>query len=179
MENETKIQKLKSWFSKNSWKSLGLLLLFLLCVSLIYSFFKVRGLESDFNDRQVEIVKKYDFKIDSLSVSNITLTAKVFTWAIRSEMTRENMEQVDQFFLNFIKEKNVEKIKLINPSSGMILLSTDKKEEGEIYADLDNLKFAQDSIYIQTNEDSHIVYCPVMGLDKKIGVLIIDIAKSK
>ena len=115
--------------------------------------------------------------MDSLKVANYKLTSKVFSWAIRSEMLRNNNEQVDQFFLSFIKDPNVKKIQLINPDNAVVILSTDKKDEGQ---KIDIQKIYQtDSLTVVREDDILKIYNPIMGLNKKIGLLVIEIANQK
>ncbi len=66
-------------------------------------------------------------------------------------------------------------INLINPENGKIILSTDKKNEGQIISDkqilnVTNLTVMADSSQLQ-------VVVPIMGLNIKNGVLIVEVIK--
>lgn len=114
----------------------------------------------------------FEARIDTLHLEGMELTAKVLSWAIRSEVSRENSEQVNQFFLQFIKEANVSKAQYVDAETGAILISTDKKDEGTMILNPMVLKaekqFAeQDSLHWR-------IATPVMGLNQKLGVLIVE-----
>lgn len=56
--------------------------------------------------------------------------AKPFIWAIRSEMLKNNISQVNLYANEMVKEKNFQKVLVAN-DKGMVILSTNKKEEGK------------------------------------------------
>lgn len=149
----------------------------IVCLLILFAWakFKIYFLEKNYSEQQKEIINNYELKIDSLTISRMELTAKTFSWAIRSELMRENLEQVDQFFLNFIREPEIKKLQLLNPENGAILLSTDKKDEGQFVADDSILK----AEFQKTINDSVMfkIITPIMGLNNKIGIVVIDIEK--
>ncbi len=153
------------------------ILILLLFGVFFWALIKMHYMEKDFNTQKSEIINKYELKFDSLNVAKMELVSTVFSWAIRSELSRENMEQVNQFFLNFIKVPDVEKVQLVNYDSSKILISTDKKDEGQ--AITDPKLFVSDTLRYYKTDSGHIKYItPIMGLNKRIGSLVIDI-KSK
>ncbi len=154
------------------------ILILLLFGVFFWALIKINVMEKDFKIQKNEIVNKYEFRIDSINLAKMELVSTVFSWAIRSELSRENMEQVNEFFLNFIKVPDVEKVQLVNYDSSKILISTDKKDEGE--AITDRKLFASDTIqYFKTDSD-HVKYItPIMGLNKRIGSLVIEIKINK
>lgn len=169
-------EKKKSAILAFLWKhKLPVLLIAIICAMLLYYNLKISGIESEQSEKLDLQLKNYKNQIDSLNVLNAEQTVKVFSWAIRSEMIRNNIEQVDQFFLAFIKEKGIEQIDLIDPQSAKIILSTDKKQEGMAVSDKLVLQIEEtvsrgDSLGIS-------ILSPIMGLGKKIAVLSIEIKK--
>jgi len=164
-----KQSKLKGFILKNK------VTVFLLLVILgVFSWgsFKNYRLKAQFEKNKMEIEIRDAIRLDSIKSASYELSTKVFSWAIRSEMLRNNTEQVDQFFLSFIKEPNVRKIQLLNPDTGKVLLSTDKKEEGQVLSQLEGLK--TDSLTAVRAEGSLKVYSPIMGLNTKLGLLIVE-----
>jgi len=69
-------------------------LVFLLALLLLFittwAFIKIKSMENRFESEKKSLVTAYENKIDSLSIAGMELTSKVFSWAIRSEMTRKN-----------------------------------------------------------------------------------------
>ena len=147
----------------------------MIIILLLWAVIKIQIVENRSLKEKEQLINLYELRMDSLHLSNMELTAKVFSWAIRSEMTRQNMEQVNQFFSGFVKEPNIRKVQLIDPVTGTVLLSSDKKDEGTIIEDSIILQ-AEKSVHI-VGETGDIIINPVMGLDTRIGVLVIEIEK--
>lgn len=110
----------------------------------------------------------------------LRLLSKPLVWSIRSEMLRGNMEQVNIFAKDLIKEKNFQFIHLIDPG-GKIILSTDKKLEGQMAIGMfDPVLVQTDSVKIvNTNNDMLTLAVPVMGYDKRLAILIIKYTPAK
>ena len=142
---------------------------------VFYYNLRFNSIESTHLEEMSSTIQNYNLQIDSIQISSLTQTVKVFSWAIRSEMIRNNIEQVNQFFLAFIKEKGVERIDLINPESALIILSTDMKQEGITISDANILR-AESTIAVQDSVALRIV-SPIMGLEKKIGIVSVKIRK--
>jgi len=129
-------------------------------------------IENQFKKDTLKLRSDYENKLDSITTKNLMLTSKVFSWAIRSELTRENKEQVNQFFLSIIKERGVSKVEFVRAPDGKITLSTNKKDEGSIYTNQVAL-MSNETINFKTDSVLNVV-TPVMGLNNKLGVLVIE-----
>lgn len=155
------------------WKHLLTILFALAAISVLFwGWFSMRSLKAQFQEEQALLRDSFETRIDTLQLEGMELTAKVLSWAIRSEVSRENIEQVNQFFLQFIKDAHVSKAQYIDAETGAILISTDKKDEGTTILNPMVLKaekqFAeQDSLHWR-------IATPVMGLNQKLGVLIVE-----
>ncbi len=170
--NENKENK-ESGFFKRHWFVISLLAV--IVIIILWALIKVEIIQKRSVTEKEQLVALYVNKMDSLMLSNMELTTKVFSWAIRSEMTRQNMEQVNQFFSSFVKEPNISKIQLIDPVTAKVLLSSDKKDEGTI---IENQQILQAERIIQlSDETGDKIVSPVMGLDTRIGVLVIELEK--
>ena len=151
------------------------LITFLIAVIVILSlwaFIKISLLENKFKKDTLKLKSDYENKIDSLTTNQLMLSSKVFSWAIRSELTRENKEQVNQFFLNFIKEPGVSKVEFVNALDGRVMLSTNKKDEGLVFPNQVALATTETINY--RNDSVLSIVSPVMGLNNKLGVLVIE-----
>jgi len=146
-------------------------LLCLLIAVVIAGFIRIKLLERSFDKQQEALRVRYENKVDSLLQSDRLTTAKVFSWAVRGELIRDNRDQVNQYFMNFIKEPGVKKIKLIDPVSAKAIISTDKKEEGLVFADP---AIFTEEIAIRHHDSIIQIISPVMGLNEKIGILVIE-----
>ena len=125
--------------------------------------------------RQVAYIKKS--ATEQLIKSNkemLTVLSKPLVWSIRSEMLSGNLEKVNIYVKDIVKEKNFQLLQVIDVT-GKIILSTDKKLEGKnAPAYYDQTLLSTDSLKIKTTENlSLLMFAPIMGYDKKLGVLVI------
>lgn len=140
----------------------------------IWAKIEIHDINKNAEEKKIELTTSYEAKIDSIQVAQLQLTAKTFSWALRSELQRGNIEQVKLFFNDFIKEKKVSKLQYINADNSTIEISTNTKEIGNV----ENSVFSQANIPL-TEQDSLSVKIatPIMGLNKKLGTLVIEASK--
>lgn len=113
--------------------------------------------------------------MNTLNHNRIKETAKIFSWAIRGELLRENKEQINLYFNEFIKNSEVVKLQLINPETGVIETSTDKNDIGT-----SNVLFSKfNDQVIKQDENSFQVITPISGLNKKIAVFVMVVPNLK
>ena len=168
-EKEMKKSKFGAFVLRH--KMVFTLLLIILVISL-WAFIKISLIENQSKKDILKLKSDYENRLDSITAKNLMLTSKVFSWAIRSELTRDNKEQVNQFFLNFIKEPGVSKVEFVNALDGKVSLSTNKKDEGSAYTNQVAL-LTNETINYKTDSVLNVV-TPVMGLNNKLGVLVIE-----
>ncbi len=130
---------------------------------------EMNTMENRFTNEKKQLVNLYD----SMAITDMELTARVFSWAIRSAMINENLEQVNEYFVNFIKEPGISKVQLIDAPSARVLISTDKKDEGKAVTESSILE-AETTHHINSKGPNEIIVSPVMGLNSKIGILVIE-----
>ncbi len=144
-------------------------LLALIAVAIVYFWKDTQG------KKQIAAIEK--MAAEQLMEHNeemLKLVAKPFVWSIRSEMLRDNMEQVNTYTKEMVQEKKFQLILLID-LTGKIIISTDKKLEGQSVTGMFESSVLQtDSIIILRKDDLLTVAAPVMGYDKKLGVLIMN-----
>jgi hypothetical protein len=152
---------------------LGLILLIILI--LAWHFSKTYYLKKNNEKNKLEMVNKYEVKLDSLKAIHLQLTAKTFSWAIRSELIRGNKDQINQLFNELIKTPGIIKLQLINTENSIIEISTDEKDVGTQNIDYINLKTQN------TFQESSVmkIVTPISGLNKQIGVFILEAKKQK
>lgn len=148
-----------------------LFLILVIIVVFAWSLIRMNSLERSYERQITELVSDYETRVDSLTVANMRLTTRVFTWAIRSEMLRDNTEQVNHFFNDFIRIPAITKVQLIEPETFEIILSTDRKDRGNIVEDI-NL-YDKNELVVEARVDDVLYINPVMGLDTKLGILAI------
>jgi hypothetical protein len=149
--------------------------LLLLILILIGGFYvKIVIMQSQFEKQKTAIENNYESKIDSLTTKQLALTSKVFSWAVRGELLRQNNDQINQYFSAIIQENGIQKVIYIDAETHRIILSTDKKDVGMISNNSATL--ADKPIHFK--KDSTIeFYAPVMDLNNKLGTLEIVFSK--
>ena len=151
-------------------------LLLALLALFLWAFIKMAIMKNQFEKQTIELKTQCENKIDSLTALQLELTSKTFAWAIRSELTRDNKEQVNQFFASFIKESGVNKVEFVDATTAKVLLSTDKKDEGSMFGDQVAL-LTNKTIHFSNDSILHVI-SPVMGLNNKLGILVIDYVRK-
>ncbi len=95
-------------------------------------------------------------------------------WAVRGEMIRNNLDQVDQFFTEIVRLPNTERVLLVGADS-KVLVSTDRRHQGADGAALvgaDTLQAGQVSVRAGRDGTRELVI-PVMGLNSRLGTVIV------
>ncbi|MBE0667651.1 MAG: hypothetical protein IH593_08250 [Bacteroidales bacterium] len=155
--------------------------LILLAIALVTVFIVLKSqmntMEKEHLVQKNQIIYKYETKIDSLNTANIELTVKVFSWAIRSELIRQNIDAADQLMTAFVQEPNIQNVKLLNQENSMIIISTNKKEEGQEFENKELLRVDKTTLLKDLTQIT--VVNPIMGLNKKLGVLIVEVKAGK
>jgi hypothetical protein len=136
---------------------------------------KLHSTESAFKTEKTELVTHYEHRLDSLQVRIVEFTSRVFSWSVRSEMMRHNEENLNQLVTVFVQESNVSLLQVVSYEKNVILISSDKKHQGEDFVppadiDLKNQTTVTDSTTIT-------VYTPISGLNNEIGLLIAKMPK--
>ena len=118
----------------------------LLAVTIVY-FFK----DYQAKNQKAVIEKRATEQLEQNNHELLMLMCKPLVWSIRAEMLRGNLDQVNTFTSDLVKEKNFQFIHLVDPN-GTIIVSTDKKMEGQsAIGFLDPALLGSDSVVFQHN----------------------------
>ncbi len=95
--------------------------------------------------------------------------------AMRSEMLKNNISQVNLYANELVKEKNFQKVVVTN-DKGLVILSTNKKEEGEEFISTGKVNYLTiDTTAVENINDSLVIMSsPVLGFNIRLGTLIIS-----
>jgi len=129
--------------------------------------------ETLLRQKAIELLSQSDYKY-------LKLLAKPYVWAIRKEMMKGNIEAVNLYANDMVKEKNFQTITVVD-DKGMVISSTNKKLEGKSYASVGNGAYlSNDSTLVNKVDDTAFeVSSPVMGFNKRIGTLIFNYTPPK
>jgi hypothetical protein len=150
-------------------------LVFVIIVVLAYFLIKTSSMQSDFKQKYESFQQFHITQIDSLKITNSAQIVKVFSWAVRSEMNRNNLEEVNNLFMAFVQEDGVQMINLIDPENSKIILSTDKKNEGQDVTNAGYLNVTEQVILKE--EEKTFIVSPIMGMNKMTGILYVEIER--
>ncbi|MEI6854004.1 MAG: hypothetical protein WCL06_14255 [Bacteroidota bacterium] len=105
---------------------------------------------------------------------NMETLTRVFSWAVRSEMLRNNLDQVNTYMTDLVKAADLNDISAIK-TDGIVVLSTNKKFEGNAYPGPVASQLSQiNEVVSQNDADGNIMsICPIMGLDSRLGTIVI------
>lgn len=183
-ENELKDQKndvvKQKSFLQKVWEIIkknpvSVVLLLTLIVLIIWGAFKINNDKKQFENDKTGLITKYELKIDSLELKSIKFSSKVFSWSVRSELLRKNVENLNQLFTVYVKESNANLVQLVNLEDNALIISTDKQYEGNKFVMPANIDLTQQNTV--ASDSKIIIYTPVMGFTNTIGLLIVEVSK--
>lgn len=144
-----------------------LLLIVALTGTYVWKNMAVARAKADLTQRAEQIISEQN-------KTYLQLVAVPLVWAVRSEMIRDNYDQVNQYLEQFIKEKNMKELVVARPD-GKVVAATNKKLEGAAITDSFPAEVLQvDTTTLTTRDNGEImVVSPVMGLSEKVGVMVL------
>ena len=94
-------------------------------------------------------------------------------------MMSNNVNQINLYAKEMIKEKNILSIMVLN-ATGKIICSTNQKWEGRDFSTIGNASYLQsDSTIVDNINDSILIMSsPVMGFNNRLGTLIVNYSLS-
>ncbi len=105
---------------------------------------------------------------------HLKLLAKPYVWAVRAELLKGNINQVNLYANEMVKEKNFQSIVVAN-DKGVIISSTNKKNEGQQFSTVGKPNYlTSDTTIVENINDSILVMSsPVMGFNNRLGTMMI------
>lgn len=126
------------------------------------------------NSARAQLTESANRVITEQNRSYLRLVALPLVWAVRSEMIRDNNDQINQYLNQLVKEKNMKVIVIAKPD-GIIEVSTNKKLEGtSVTGVFPPLVLREEKTMVHSLEGGEImVVSPIMGISAKLGTLIL------
>lgn len=149
----------------------------LLSVIWIWKVVEIRDIKNAAKRDRQNLKEDAIIKIVQSHEENLKSLAKAYVWAVRTQMMQGDINQVNLYALDLIKEKNFLQIAIAN-ESGIIISSTNKKEEGKPFTSIGLASTLNNNNTIVENKGDSIliVTSPVMGFNKRLGTLLIKYA---
>ena len=153
---------------------IGLIVLMPLVVYLIKQS-EISKINQKHKTAMDNICHKADSLVAASNMENLQNVTRVFAWAVRSEILRNNMEQINTYMTELVRIKGFTDISLLG-NDGIVKVSTNKKFEGIVYPGPVTKELAQiTQVSSRTDEKGNVMsVCPVVGLDSRLGSLVIN-----
>jgi uncharacterized ion transporter superfamily protein YfcC len=163
--------------TKPFWKRhfLSLLLLLGIIITVVWGMVDKNRLGKSYKAKIEALNSDHKKSMDSIVQEKAKLITSTLALAVRSELIDENKDQVNQYFLQMIKNKQISKIMLVNHKNGEIIMSTNKKDESTKFQ---NKTLLNAKVVVSENMSEAIMTAtPVMGLNTQMAVLIVETTK--
>ncbi|HSU51923.1 MAG TPA: hypothetical protein VLJ41_15060 [Segetibacter sp.] len=179
--NSKQIDRPKTYVSKRNTMLIAALVILALFAGLwIWKSVQISNIKKDSAERQQALKQRADEVLMEAEMKYMKLIAKPYVWAIRTEMMRGNIDAVNLYANDMVKEKNFQSI-MVADDKGTIISSTDKKLEGKDFSSVGKSAYltADSTIIDQVNKSTLMVSSPVMGFNKRIGTLVFNYTIQK
>jgi hypothetical protein len=167
--NALKSAEKSSFFSsaKNKMLVAAGLVIVLFAALWIWKDAEIKNLKQENEKREALLQQQAAGLLNQADYRYLKLLAKPYVWAIRTEMMKGNIEAVNLYANDMVKEKNFQTITVVD-EKGVVVSSTNKKLEGNLYASVANAaSLNSDSTVVnQTDNGAVNVTSPVMGFNK-------------
>lgn len=163
-----------------------LVFLGLLLLMFVWKTIAVNQAENRLEKGQVELAQQLEMErkmlirkareyADSQYQKEEERFGQVLAWAVRGEMIRNNLDQIDQYLTELVKIKDTERVVLIS-EDGKLLVSTDKRlEDAEASSVYPKEVLNQRKITIKSDVDGKkLLIVPVMGLNARLATIVIS-----
>lgn len=151
----------------------AVVLALILILVVIWFSAKIDNNKSQFENEKIQLITQYETERDSLQIKSLEFQSTVFSWSIRSEMLRDNMENLNQLLTIFVQESTANLVQIVNPDTREVIISSDKIYEGTRYDQEVNFEINHQVVI---KEDQKIsIITPIMGFSNRIGVLIVEV----
>ncbi len=169
-QNSTKVVKEKSKFLKYALShKLIVFLLLLLLVVFIWGEWNIFSLKRE-NKQLNEELKT---KIENVTEQNYKSVATVYSWAVRAELMRNNLDLVNQYTNNIIKDEKIKKAFVVDLTDNKITASSVSEEIGLPVSEI-SLTNTEEKI-VQLNDSIIRIQTPITGLNSIIAISAIEL----
>jgi hypothetical protein len=134
----------------------------------------VRNLDQKLEVQRNEMTEERRQALEVQASDMLRITARPLAWAVRAEMIRGNLGQVDDYFRDFVREAGVLSIVLID-KDGQVALATNRKLETQPADGVVSQKIMDaDDVVIEELGATLRLGVPIMSFNEKLGVLVLD-----
>lgn len=157
------------------WLIVAVMAIFAAVVIYFWKDHEVTQAKNAFPEAESKMQARIGQQFEKNTEYYLSMTGRPLVWAIRSAMLDSNMDEVNQYLHDFIKEKGVQ-VMIVTDGTGKILSSTDEKLEGQM-AQQQFPTFKPDQADITVQKQDSVYYtltAPIMGLTNRLGSLYFE-----
>jgi hypothetical protein len=108
------------------------------------------------------------------SEKKLRLAMQTLAWAVRAAVLRQNKDEVDQYFLELVRNPDVAEVFLVDEDSKTIQVASNKKHEKMKFTDLyDAAYLSKNEVSFEVKNNQYFLSAPLMSLDKRLGTLFL------
>jgi hypothetical protein len=142
----------------------------------VWRALSMRSLEHRMDAQKSELLESRQQALKLQARDMLRLSARPYAWAVRAEMLKGNLDQVDAYIRQFVREPGVRSVVLVG-KDGKVLLASDRKLETQSAEALASpaIRTATEVVIEEPGEFIRMGV-PIMGFDERMAVLVIDYA---
>lgn len=135
----------------------------------------VRQAEEATAVQRAEWVKQAEAREAGLVSQSLMAFAVPLAWAIRRELMADNLDQVDQYVSELVKQKGFEQV-VVAKADGLVAVASDRRNIGVPFSTLYPERYlAAEQIDVEEMAPGKWqVFVPIMGLNSRLGTVAID-----
>jgi hypothetical protein len=161
---------------------LGVILLLLIVATgiFIWKLISENQMIRNMESQRITLIERSQEFLDRKTTDMLELMAVPFVWAVRREMIRNNYDQINEYLTQFVKNPSIKSVVVV-VEDAIIAVATDKKQEGRSFSSYYPHEYlTAEEIEIVVDDDRYIqVIAPIMGLNRRIGTLLITFIYEK
>lgn len=125
--------------------------------------------------QRTELIRRMQAAQTEATKQSLTMFAMPLAWAVRREMMADNLDQVDQYVTDLVKQKGFEQV-VVAKADGVVAVASDRKNLGLPFNKLYSESYlnAEQIIVEESAPGKWQVIVPVMGLNARLGIVAIN-----
>ncbi len=127
---------------------------------------------------QKELLECLQKQVDVAVAEAIELAAVTTEWAVRAELVRDDVEDVQEYMQRLVKRPRIRRA-LVAKADGTVVGSGERSQRGQAIANLvPGLPAELSSLQkVPVANDGTLFVLPVMGLESRLGTLVLEVAR--
>ncbi len=146
----------------------------------LWKIISEHNLRRNMENQRIVLTERAQLIMEAKTNDLLNLMTVPFVWAVRREMIRENYDQINEYLTQFVKNREIKKIIVVD-TNGIIVVATDKKQEGKSFSAYYQQEYLKHTEINKANdsEGNIQIVAPIMGLNRRIGTLLITFIPEK